>query len=111
MAEARGRKSKGKPVAVIVGATSKWQADGRNTRLAHGKALDDSNLPVGVRWGIGGAIAQKFAAEGIFVVLTSRSTANAAGLASAIGNHGGQCMIAELDLSPHETVAAAFTMI
>ena len=36
-----------KPVAVVVGATSKWQADGRNTRLAHGKALDDSDLPVG----------------------------------------------------------------
>jgi hypothetical protein len=26
-----------KPVAVVVGATSKWQADGRNTHLAHGK--------------------------------------------------------------------------
>ena len=37
------------PVAVVVGATSKWQADGRNTKLAHGKVLDDSDLPVGVR--------------------------------------------------------------
>src|SRR3989442_484371 len=36
-------------VAVVVGATSKWQADGRNTQLAHGKVLDDSHLPVGVR--------------------------------------------------------------
>ena len=35
-------KSKGKPVAVVIGATSKWQADGRNTRLIHGKAVDDS---------------------------------------------------------------------
>ena len=34
--------AKGKPVAVVVGATSKWQSDGRNTRLAHGTALDDS---------------------------------------------------------------------
>ena len=51
------------PVAVVVGAASKWQADGRNTPLAHGKVLDDSHLPVGVRWG-GGAIAQKFAKEG-----------------------------------------------
>jgi hypothetical protein len=50
-----------KQVAVVIGATSKWQADGRNTKLAHGKTLDDSNLPVGIRWGIGGAIAQKFA--------------------------------------------------
>ena len=62
-----------KQVAVVVGATSKWQADGRNTKLAHGKAVDDSDLPVGVRWGIGGAIAQKFAKEGFFVVLTTRS--------------------------------------
>ena len=67
------------PVAVVVGATSKWQADGRNTKLAHGKVLDDSDLPVGMRWGIGGAIAQKFAQEGFFVVLTTRKRANAAG--------------------------------
>ena len=51
-------------VAVVVGATSKWQSDGRNTQLAHGKVLDDSAMPVGVRWGVGGAIAQKFAKEG-----------------------------------------------
>ena len=36
--------------------------------LAHGKPVDDSDLPVGIRWGVGGAIAQKFAAEGFFVV-------------------------------------------
>ena len=64
MGENLGRKSKGKQVAVVVGATSKWQSDGRNTMLAHGKAVDDSDLPVGVRWGVGGAIAQKFAAGG-----------------------------------------------
>ncbi len=50
-----------KPVAVVVGATSKWQSDGRNTKLAHGRVIDDSDMPVGVRWGVGGAIAQKFA--------------------------------------------------
>ena len=58
MAETLRGKSNGKPVAVVIGATSKWQADGRNTRLIHGKAVDDSVLPVGVSWGIGGAIAQ-----------------------------------------------------
>ena len=57
----------------MVGATSKWQADGRNTNLAHGRVLDDSDLPVSIRWGIGGAIAQKFAQEGFFVVLTTRN--------------------------------------
>ena len=60
-------------VAVVVGATSKWQSDGRNTRLAHGTALDDTSVPVGARWGVGGAIAQKFAQEGFFVVLTTRT--------------------------------------
>ena len=60
-----------KPVAVVVGATSKWQSDGRNTKLAHGTVIDDSDMPVGARWGIGGAVAQKFAKEGFFVVLTT----------------------------------------
>ena len=72
----------------MIGATSKWQADGRNTRLVHGGALDDSGLPVGVRWGVGGAVAQKFAAEGFFTVLTTRTAANAAALKEAIDDQG-----------------------
>src|SRR3990167_10992777 len=108
---ARTPASKSKPVAVVVGATSKWQSDGRNTKLVHGKAVDDSDLPVGVRWGIGGAIAQKFAAEGFFVVLTTRSAANASGLEAAIRAQGGDCLIVELDLSRQESVAAAFATI
>ena len=111
MSETSGSKAKGKKVAVVVGATSKWQADGRNTRLAHGKPVDDSDLPVGIRWGVGGAIAQKFAAEGFFVVLTTRSKGNASALATAIGAQGGDCMIVELDLSRQESVAAAFATI
>ena len=105
------KNTNGKPVAVVIGATSKWQADGRNTRLAHGKAVDGSDLPVGVRWGIGGAIAQKFAAEGFFVVLTTRTAANASGLEAAIRTQGGDCTIVELDLSRQESVAAAFATI
>lgn len=111
MAKSPGAKNKAKKVAVVVGATSKWQADGRNTKLAHGKAVDDSDLPVGVRWGIGGAIAQKFAAEGFLVVLTTRNKANAAGLEAAILSQGGDCMVVELDLSRQESVAAAFAAI
>jgi NAD(P)-dependent dehydrogenase (short-subunit alcohol dehydrogenase family) len=111
MAETREGKNTGKPVAVVIGATSKWQADGRNTRLIHGKAVDDSALPVGIRWGIGGAIAQKFAGEGFFTVLTTRSAPNAAGLMAAIKDQGGDCMIVELDLSRQESVAAAFAAI
>ena len=105
------KRNKGKQVAVVIGATSKWQADGRNTKLAHGKPVDDSALPVGVRWGVGGAIAQKFAKEGFFVVLTTRAQANAAGLAEAIGSQGGDCMIVELDLAKQESIAAAFATI
>ena len=66
-----------KPVAVVIGATSKWQSDGRNTKLIHGKEIEDNHLPAGVRWGVGGAVAQKFAQEGFFVVLTTRKTINA----------------------------------
>jgi NAD(P)-dependent dehydrogenase (short-subunit alcohol dehydrogenase family) len=100
-----------RPVAVVVGATSKWQADGRNTKLAHGRALDDSDIPVGVRWGVGGAIAQKFAAEGFFVVLTTRNAANAAALERAIRDQGGACMTVELDLVSQESIAEAFAAI
>ncbi len=111
MNQQRATNTQGKPVAVVIGATSKWQSDGRNTKLAHGKILDDSHLSVGVRWGIGGAIAQKFAKEGFFTVLTTRNAANASGLAAAIGEQGGDCSIVELDLSSQDSIAAAFTTI
>src|SRR6516164_8910499 len=100
-----------KPVAVVVGATSKWQADGRNTKLAHGKALDDSDLPVGIRWGIGGAIAQKFAKEGFLVVLTTRTAANAAALERAIKAQGGESLIVEMDLVSQASITQAIATI
>jgi NAD(P)-dependent dehydrogenase (short-subunit alcohol dehydrogenase family) len=111
MPQDRKANSKGKQVAVVVGATSKWQSHGRNTLLAHGRPLDDSDLPVGVRWGIGGAIAQKFAQEGFFVVLTTRTEANAAALAEAIHVQGGDCMTVELDLVSQDSIATAFATI
>jgi NAD(P)-dependent dehydrogenase (short-subunit alcohol dehydrogenase family) len=111
MSQHRNTNTKGKQVAVVVGATSKWQSDGRNTMLAHGKTLDDSHLPVGIRWGVGGAIAQKFAQEGFFVVLTTRTEGNASPLAAAIHEQGGECMIVELDLTSQESIAAAFATI
>jgi len=107
----RSANIKGLPVAVVVGATSKWQADGRNTKLAHGRVIDDSDLPVGVRWGVGGAVAQKFAAEGFLTVLTTRAEANASPLAAAIRDQGGACMIVELDLVSQDSIAAAFRRI
>jgi NAD(P)-dependent dehydrogenase (short-subunit alcohol dehydrogenase family) len=111
MSENRKANATGRPVAVIVGATSKWQSDGGNTRLAHGRTLDDSALPLGVRWGVGGAIAQKFAQEGFFVVLTTRAAANAAALAQAIKARGGECLVVELDLVSPESISAAFAVI
>ncbi len=103
--------TKTKQVAVIVGATSKWQSDGRNTKLLHGRTVDDSDLPVGIRWGVGGAIAQKFAHEGFFAVLTTRVRANAAPLEAAIREQGGDCMTVELDLSSQDSIASAFATI
>ena len=100
-----------KPVAVVVGATSKWQSDGRNTKLAHGKKIDDTDMPVGVRWGVGGAIAQKFAKEGFLVVLTTRTAANASALEIAIREQGGECMIVELDLVSTDSISKAFAQI
>ncbi len=100
-----------KPVAVVIGATSKWQSDGRNTRLVHGTDIDDSDLPVGVRWGIGGAVAQKFAAEGFLVALTTRSISNAAALEQAIVSQGGDCMIVELDLVSEQSISSAFASV
>src|SRR5215469_15473892 len=103
--------STGKQVAVVVGATSKWQSDGRNTLLAHGKTIDDSGTPIGARWGVGGAIAQKFAQEGFFVVLTTRKEANATPLADAIHERNGECTIVELDLVSQESISGAFATI
>ena len=100
-----------KPVAVVVGATSKWQSDGRNTKLAHGRVIDDSEMPVGIRWGVGGAIAQKFAQEGFFVVLTTRNAANAVDLEKAIGSQDGASMIVELDLVSGDSISKAFAQI
>ena len=99
------------PVAVIVGATSKWQSDGRNTKMAHGKEIDDSHIPIGIRWGVGGALAQKFAQEGFFTVLTTRNESNATSLETAINRQGRACMIVELDLASDESVRSAFTQI
>jgi len=99
------------PVAVVIGATSKWQSDGRNTKLIHGASIDDSELPVDARWGIGGAIAQRFAREGFFVVLTTRTASNAAGLESAIRDQGGACSTVELDVASSKSVDLAFDKI
>jgi NAD(P)-dependent dehydrogenase (short-subunit alcohol dehydrogenase family) len=100
-----------RPVAVVIGATSKWQSDGRNTRLAHGHDIDDSALPVTARWGIGGAIAQHFARQGFHVVLTTRTARNAAALEATIRAQGHACSIVELDLVSQGSIEGAFATI
>src|SRR5258708_40082014 len=105
MAQPASKNTKGNPVAVIIGATSKWQADGRNTKLAHGKTLDDTAVPVGSRWGVGGALAQKFASEGFFTVLTTRTASNAPALSAAIQQQGGAGMTGGVDLSSEESIS------
>src|SRR3984957_2834922 len=111
MSQTRQTNTSGKKVAVVIGATSKWQSDGRNTLLAHGRTLDDSDLPVSVRLSLSVPGAQKFAQEGFFVVLTTRNEANALALAEAIREQGGECMIVELDLVSQDSISAAFTSI
>ena len=111
MSQNRRTNTQRKPVAIVVGATSKWQSDGRNTKLAHGTHLDDTDFPISARWGIGGAISQKFAKEGFFVVLTTRKASNATGLADAIREQGGDCTIVELDLISQASIAQAFATI
>jgi len=111
MSDNRKANTKGKPVAVVIGATSKWQSDGRMTALAHGRTVNDSNLPIGIRWGVGGAVAQKFAEEGFFTVLTTRTAANASGLADAIRQQGGDCMVVELDLVSQDSISSAVATI
>lgn len=111
MAEQERLNHAGRPVAVIVGATSKWHAGGRSTLLFLGEAVEDQDLPLEVRWGVGGAVALKFAREGMFVVLTTRKRSNAAELASAVEAEGGGCMIVELELTSSASISAAFAEI
>jgi NAD(P)-dependent dehydrogenase (short-subunit alcohol dehydrogenase family) len=105
------KNTRGKKVCVVIGATSKWQADGRMTNMLHGHDIDENIVPVGVRWGVGGAIAQKFASEGFFTVVTTRTESNASALAAAIREQGGEGMIVELDLSSQESITNAFKTI
>lgn len=100
-----------KPVAVVIGATSKWQSDGRNTRMVHGGNIPDDELPLSIRWGVGGAIALKFAREGFHVVLTTRSKPNASALEAAIDAEGLACMTVELDLESDDSISTAFETV
>ncbi|MEM7219037.1 MAG: SDR family NAD(P)-dependent oxidoreductase [Pseudomonadota bacterium] len=100
-----------KPIAVVVGATSKWQSDGRNTHLVHGGDIDPQTVPLSARWGVGGALAMKFAAEGFNVALTTRTASNAADLEAAIRDQGDDAFTVELDLVSESSVRDAFATV
>ncbi|MFG2725679.1 SDR family NAD(P)-dependent oxidoreductase [Streptomyces canus] len=101
----------GLPVVVIVGGTSKWQADGPNTVFVHGHELSGDNVPADARWGLGGALALKFGREGYFVVVTTRSLANADSLLEGIRGEGRECAAVELDVSVPASIAQTFATI
>jgi len=111
MAKMETRGEEATPVAMIIGATTKWQGDGRNTLFSHGHALDDSDLPPSVRWGAGGALALKFASEGFLTVATSRNAAGLAPLMRAIADEGGAGLAVELDVTSEESITAAFAEV
>ena len=56
-------------------------------------------------------MAQKFAQEGFFVVLTTRNTPNAEPLQKAIQEQGGESTIIELDLVSSVSISEAFAKI
>lgn len=101
----------GRAVTVIIGGTSKWRGSGANTRLVHGQALSDEVFTPEVRWGVGGALALKFAREGHYVVVTTRDRANAAELEEAIRVEGGHCLVIDMDVSAPESISQGFAEI
>jgi len=111
MSQTPSANSQGLPVAMVIGATTKWQGDGRNTLFSHGHALDDSGLPPAVRWGAGGALALKFASEGYFTIATSRNEDSLAPLVAAIAEEGGKALAVELDVTSEQSIAEAFARI
>ena len=95
----------------MIGATSKWQSDGRNTLLAHGQPVDDSDCRSACAGASAAPSRRNSRKEGFFTVVTTRNEANAARLAAAIREQGGDCMIVELDLVSQDSIAAAFATI
>ena len=74
MAKSPTGNGKGKKVAVVVGATSKWQADGANTLLRHGKTVDPADTPA-----FGAAIALCIAVIRMFSPERSRASSRRPG--------------------------------
>ena len=110
MSQDRSANPKHKPLAVVVGATSKWQSDGRNTLLAHGKTIDGSGLPVGARWGVGGATPAEVCAGRFLcrIDYSQRERTPCCSRRLIEVRTSARCMIVELDLVSQDSISIAF---
>ena len=92
----------------MVGATSKWQSDGRNTLLVHGKAMDDSDF---AGWRAMGRRrrdrTEVRAARDSLCVLLLPSRLTPHHWPTPSGDQDGHCMIVELDLVSQESISGA----
>jgi NAD(P)-dependent dehydrogenase (short-subunit alcohol dehydrogenase family) len=84
------------PVAVIVGASTKYQSHD-----------DGADLPLSVRWGLGGALSQRFA-KSYTVVLMARRAEELRDLAQAIEGQGGRAIAVVCDVTDNNSVQTAF---
>lgn len=94
---------------MVVGATSKWQADGSSTVKERNGKVSDENVPLEARWGAGGAMSFRFAEGGCTMALFSRKLENVQPLAEAIKKKTGAkviCVICEL--ASDDSVKKAF---
>jgi len=82
---------------VLVGCGSKHDKDG-----------SDEELPPSSRWGLGGALALRFAARGFHVVLMSRRTEIGKAIAEAVAAEGGAATPVSCDVTDGESVKSAF---
>jgi hypothetical protein len=111
MSRNRTTNSKSEHVAAVVGATSKWQSDGRNTLPAHDKTLDESDLPVKPTLGHRGRHLAEVCPGEVLRRADNHNKANASALARAIQEQGDDCMFVELDLVSQSSITTAFAMI
>ena len=92
------------PIAVIIGASSKHDFDGSS-----------DELPASTRFGLGGALAMKFAEEGFHVVLTARRAEVLEKVAAIVREKyckkDTRVLCIPMDITKDEEVEAGFTRI
>ena len=100
-----------KKVCCLIGASSKWMPTGVSAMNENGGKAITEEFNEEVRWGVGGALGLKFAAEGCLVALFSRKIANVQNLAKAIRGRGGQAICVQCELSSEESIKTAFNTV